>query len=106
MTHPRTLGELKKTGHRTSSVSVKEEIRRNVLEALRGGDPAGDGLFPGIIGYDKTVLPQLVNALLGKHDFILLGLRGQAKTRILRSLVRFLDEAIPAIDGCELNDDP
>jgi magnesium chelatase subunit I len=66
----------------------------------------GEILFPGIVGYEKTVLPQIENALMSGHDFILLGLRGQAKTRILRQLVRFLDEWIPAIEGCELNDDP
>jgi len=101
---PKTLGELRKSGYRPST--VKDEIRRNVLAELElsKGDLAA--LFPGIVGYEKTVLPQIVNALLSKHDFILLGLRGQAKTRILRSLVRFLDDAIPAVDSGDLNDDP
>ncbi len=101
---PKTLGGLKSEGHR--SRSVRDEVRANTLAALRASGNDLGALFPGIVGYEKTVLPQLVNALLGRHDFILLGLRGQAKTRILRSLTRFLDEAIPAIEGGELNDDP
>jgi magnesium chelatase subunit I len=97
---PRTLGKLKGSGyeHRT----VKQEMRANLVEAIRQGKE----LFPGIIGYDKTVVPQLENALLSQHDFILLGLRGQAKTRILRSLTAFLDEWKPVVAGCEINDDP
>src|SRR4029079_6899651 len=67
---------------------------------------AGEKLFPGVIGYDETVIPQLVNAVLSRHNFILLGLRGQAKSRILRSLVDLLDEQIPVVPGCELHDDP
>ncbi|HET9834649.1 MAG TPA: hypothetical protein VFP91_23160, partial [Vicinamibacterales bacterium] len=67
---------------------------------------AGEQLFPGIIGYDETVVPQLVNAILSKHNFILLGLRGQAKSRILRGLVDLLDEQIPVVPGCEIHDDP
>ncbi len=97
---PRTLGELKKSGFKPHS--VKEEMRANVVRMLR----AKEELFPGIIGYDSTVIPGLVNAILSHHDFILLGLRGQAKTRILRALVRFLDEQIPVIAGTEINDDP
>jgi magnesium chelatase subunit I len=77
-------------------------MRRNLVGMIERGEV----LFPGIVGYEKTVLPQIENALMSGHDFILLGLRGQAKTRILRQLVRFLDEWIPAIEGCELNDDP
>ncbi len=84
--------------HRT----VQEEVRENLIQALRGGGP----LFPGIIGYDDSVVPQLVNALLSQHNFILLGLRGQAKTRLLRALVTLLDEEIPVMPGCEINDDP
>jgi magnesium chelatase subunit I len=84
--------------HRT----VQEEVRENLINALRGGGP----LFAGIIGYDDTVVPQLVNALLSQHNFILLGLRGQAKTRLLRALVTLLDEEIPVMPGCEINDDP
>jgi len=100
MSRPRTLGELKATGYHTRS--VKDELRANVIARLR----AGGALFPGIVGYETTVEPQIVNALLSRHDFILLGLRGQAKTRLLRSLVQFLDEWVPAIDGCPLNSDP
>src|SRR5512138_637389 len=77
-------------------------MRENVLRMLSSDEE----LFPGIVGYDKTVIPGLVNAILSRHDFILLGLRGQAKTRILRSLVRFLDEWMPAIQGCPLHSDP
>jgi magnesium chelatase subunit I len=95
-----TLGELKKSGW--ESVSVKEEIRRNLIKKIQGKEE----LFPGILGYDKTVLPQIQHALLSKHDMILLGLRGQAKTRILRLLVNFLDEYIPIVKGSEINDDP
>src|SRR5215510_16327330 len=100
MPRPRTLGELKAAGYQ--SRSVREELRRNVIAKLE----CRETLFPGIVGYDQTVVPQIVNALLSKHDFILLGLRGQAKTRILRALVAFLDESIPAIEGCPLNSDP
>ena len=82
--------------------SVRDELRSNVLRQLGGGAP----LFPGILGYEDSVTPQVVNALLARHDFILLGLRGQAKTRILRLLTRFLDPAIPIVAGSEVNDDP
>ena len=97
---PRTLGELKASGYQPRT--VKEEARTNLVRKLR----AGERLFPGIEGYDETVLPQIVNALLARHDFILLGLRGQAKSRILRQLVDFLDEEIPILAGSEVNDDP
>jgi len=97
---PATLGQLKDSGY--VSRSVKEEIRGNLVGKLRRGEE----LFPGIIGFEDTVVPQLVNAVLARHDFILLGLRGQAKTRILRALVAFLDEAIPVIPGTPLNEDP
>lgn len=100
MPTPRTLGELKKSGWR--SRSVKDELRENLIAHLREGQP----IFPGVVGYDKTVIPQIVNALLSRHDFILLGLRGQAKTRILRGLSALLDDEIPAIASCEINDDP
>ncbi len=100
MSRPRTFGQLKATGY--GPHSVKDEIRANVMTRLRAGQP----LFPGIVGYEHTVEPQIVNALLSRHDFILLGLRGQAKTRLLRSLVGFLDEWIPAVEGCPLNSDP
>lgn len=82
--------------------SVKNEIRSNLIHQLR----TGAQIFPGIVGYDDTVVPQLINALLSRHNFILLGLRGQAKSRILRGLASLLDEAIPVVPGCEINDDP
>jgi magnesium chelatase subunit I len=77
-------------------------MRQNLIAAMEKGEER----FPGIVGYDRTVIPQIENAILSGHDFILLGLRGQAKTRLLRSMSRFLDEWVPAIEGCELNDDP
>jgi magnesium chelatase subunit I len=95
-----TLGDLRQSGYR--SRPVKQEIRDNLVRKLRAGEP----LFPGIIGYDDTVVPQLVNAILSRHNFILLGLRGQAKSRILRGLVGLLDERIPVVPGCEIHDDP
>src|SRR5258706_16472005 len=95
-----TLGDLRRSGYR--SRPVKQEIRDNLVCKLR----AGETLFPGIIGYDETVIPQLVNAVLSRHNFILLGLRGQAKSRILRGLVDLLDERIPVVPGCEIHDDP
>jgi magnesium chelatase subunit I len=97
---PRTLGELKSTGYQVTS--VKDELRRNVIRKLRQKEP----LFPGIVGFEETVIPQLVNAILAKHDIILLGLRGQAKTRIARALIEFMDEYIPIVQGSEINDDP
>src|SRR4029453_6431261 len=97
---PQTLGELKESGYR--SVSVKDELRRNLIKKLQ----TGERLFPGIVGYDETVVPQLVNAILAKHNLILLGLRGQAKSRIIRQLTELLDEQIPIIAGSEVNDDP
>jgi magnesium chelatase subunit I len=100
MVRPSTLGQLMAAGHRPRS--VKDELRENVIRSLRSGEK----LFPGVVGYESTVEPQIVNAILSRHDFILLGLRGQAKTRLLRSLVRFLDEWIPVIAGCPLNSDP
>jgi magnesium chelatase subunit I len=95
-----TLGALRASGYR--SKPVKQEIRDNLVGKLQ----AGETLFPGIIGYDETVIPQLVNAVLSRHNFILLGLRGQAKSRILRGLVELLDEQIPVVPGCEIHDDP
>ena len=100
MSRPRTLRELKASGY--TSRTVKDELRANLMARLRSRAP----LFPGIIGYEHTVEPQIVNAILSRHDFILLGLRGQAKTRLLRALVQFLDEWIPAIEGCPLHSDP
>jgi len=95
-----TLGELRRSGRR--SRPVKQEIRDNLVRKLQ----TDETLFPGIIGYDETVIPQLVNAILSKHNFILLGLRGQAKSRILRGLVDLLDDEIPVVPGCEIHDDP
>jgi magnesium chelatase subunit I len=95
-----TLGDLRRSSYR--SRSVKQEIRDNLVKKLQSGDT----LFPGIIGYDETVVPQLVNAVLSRHNFILLGLRGQAKSRILRGLADLLDERIPVVPGCEIHDDP
>src|SRR5262245_23295053 len=96
-----TLGDLRdlRSG---AARPVKQEIRDNLVRKLRAGEP----LFPGIIGYDDTVIPQLVNAILSKHNFILLGLRGQAKSRILRGLIDLLDDQIPVVPGCEIHDDP
>lgn len=95
-----TLGELKASGY--TSRSVKDEMRANLIKKLR----YGERLFPGILGYDESVVPQIVNAILAKHNFILLGLRGQAKSRIIRQLTDLLDEEIPIIAGSEINDDP
>jgi len=100
MKQPKTIGELRRGGYEV--VSVKEEMRRNLIRKIK----AREELFPGIIGYEKTVIPQLVNAILSRHDIILLGLRGQAKTRIIRMLPSLLDEYIPIIAGCEINDNP
>ena len=97
---PTTLGELKAAGYETRT--VKDEIRANLVRKLR----AGEALFEGIQGYDDTVVPQIINALLARHDFILLGLRGQAKSRILRQLVSLLDGHVPILAGSEVNDDP
>ncbi|MHC4550057.1 MAG: AAA family ATPase [Planctomycetota bacterium] len=98
-----TLGGLKESGWR--SRSVRSEIRENLVAALRSGKSERDR-WPGILGFDKTVLPQIENALLSRHDFVLLGLRGQAKTRLLRMLVNLLDPELPALAGTDLNDDP
>src|SRR6478672_1997034 len=100
MSLPGTLGELRKSGYK--SVSVKTELRNNLIKKLR----AGEKLFPGIVGYDETVVPQLINAILARHNLILLGLRGQAKSRLIRQLTDLLDERIPTIAGSEVNDDP
>ncbi len=97
---PSTLGELRASGWR--SVPVKEEVRRNVAARIAEGRP----VVAGVRGYDDTVLPQLENALLAGHDVILLGERGQAKTRLIRSLVDLLDEWLPVVAGSEINDDP
>ncbi len=99
-TRPTTLGALKAAGY--TRRSVKDEVRANLIAALRDGRD----LFPGILGYEESVIPQLKHALLGRHDLILLGLRGQAKSRLIRMLPALLDEYIPVVEGSELNDDP
>ena len=98
----KTLGELKRRGVSGSGPGVKEEMRRNLLGKLQRGET----LFPGILGYDETVIPQVANAILSRHNMILLGLRGQAKSRLLRNLTTLLDPEIPVVAGCELHDDP
>ena len=101
---PSTLGELRAAVHggRVKRRPVRDEVRENLIARLRAGQP----LFPGIIGYDDTVVPQIVNAVLSRHNFILLGLRGQAKSRILRALTGLLDDEIAVVPGCEIHDDP
>src|SRR5215831_1194893 len=105
ITKPQTLGELQQTEWSAPSRiarTVKDELRENLICLLENGSP----LFPGIVGYEETVVPQLVNAILSRHNFILLGLRGQAKSRIVRALVSLLDEEIPILAGSEVNDAP
>jgi magnesium chelatase subunit I len=105
MNLPRTLGELKKSSfseQRLRTRKVKDELRENLIARLRSGET----IFPGIIGYEDTVVPQLVNAVLSRHNFILLGLRGQAKSRILRALTALLDPHLPFVAGCEIHDNP
>ena len=105
MSFPRTLGELRRSPfseQRLQTRRVKDELRENLVTKLR----AGGAIFPGIVGYDDTVVPQIVNAVLSRHNFILLGLRGQAKSRILRALTTLLDEQTPYIAGCEIRDNP
>ena len=105
MSLPCTLGELRQSAfseHRLSTRRVKDEMRDNLIVKLR----QGSAIFPGIVGYDDTVVPQIVNAILSRHNFILLGLRGQAKSRILRALTSLLDAQVPYIAGCEIHDNP
>jgi magnesium chelatase subunit I len=105
MSSARTLGELRQspfTEQRLSARRVKDELRENLMSRLREGAP----LFPGIVGYDDTVVPQIVNAILSRHNFILLGLRGQAKSRILRAMTALLDPQMPYVAGCEIHDNP
>jgi magnesium chelatase subunit I len=105
MTYPRTFGDLKNSPWSEPPLrgrTVRDEIRANLLKRIESGGP----LFPGIVGYEDTILPQLVNALLARHHFILLGLRGQAKSRILREMTGLLDERVPVVAGSEVNDDP
>src|SRR5687768_6192955 len=100
MTQIHTLGELRASGYRVRS--VKDEMRENLLQKIARREPT----FLGIHGYERTVVPAIHNAILSRHDIILLGLRGQAKTRLLRSLTSLLDERIPVVEGCEINDSP
>jgi magnesium chelatase subunit I len=97
---PATIGQLRESGYRV--LTVKDEMRQNLIRKMR----AGEDLFPGIVGYEESVIPQIENAILSGQDIILLGERGQAKTRIARSLVNLLDDETPVIVGCEINDDP
>src|SRR5947209_16061037 len=104
-TKPATLGELRKLpgyGPGCPPRTVKDELRANLLQKIE----RGENLFPGIHGYEDTVLPHIANAILARHNLILLGLRGQAKSRILRGLVNFLEPEIPYIAGCEIHDHP
>jgi magnesium chelatase subunit I len=100
MSLPTTIGELRASEYRV--LSIREEMRKNLIARIEADEP----LFPGIVGYEDTVLPQVENAILSGQDMILLGERGQAKTRLARALTSLLDEQIPAIEGCEINDDP
>jgi magnesium chelatase subunit I len=100
MDRPRTVGELRASDYKVRP--VKDEMRSNLIARMRSGQE----IFPGIAGYDETVIPQVQNAILAKHDTLLLGLRGQAKTRMLRMLVNLLDDSIPVITGSEVNDNP
>src|SRR5881398_2309758 len=105
MNLPRTLGELRRsefTEQRLRTRRVKDELRDNLISRLRDQT----AILPGIVGYDDSVVPQIVNAVLSRHNFILLGLRGQAKSRILRALTSLLDPHTPYIAGCEIHDNP
>ena len=100
MTQARTIGELRQSEYPV--LNVKDELRKNLVARIRSGEE----LFPGIIGYEDTVLPQIENAIISGQDIILLGERGQAKTRLIRALVGLLDAEVPIIEGCEINDSP
>src|SRR5277367_3695622 len=102
---PRTLGELRNSSFAKEGIatrSVKDELRANLICKIQKKEK----LFPGIVGYEDTVVPQVVNAVLSRHNFILLGLRGQAKTRLVRMLTTLLDEWTPYVEGCEIHDNP
>src|SRR5271155_4741593 len=102
---PKNLGELRRSAwpeERIAQRTVRQELRENLLQKMERGEP----LFPGVHGYDDTVVPQIVNAILSRHHFILLGLRGQAKSRILRGLAALMDPQVPVVEGCEINDNP
>ena len=100
MTQAKTLGALKQNGYRP--LTIKEELRKNLISSLK----KGTNPFTGIVGYEHTVIPDIQRALLSKHNILLLGLRGQAKTKIARLMVGLLDEYIPVVAGSEINDDP
>ena len=100
MNNARTVGELRQSGYQPKS--VKQELRDNLIARLR----SGDALFPGIVGYEESVLPQIENAILSGQDIVFLGERGQAKTRMARLLTELLDPEMPAMAGCEINDNP
>ncbi len=100
MEHPTTIAQLRQSEYRV--LPVKEEMRKNLVRKIK----AGEALFPGIIGYDASVIPQIENAILSGQDVVFLGERGQAKSRLIRSLINLLDEQVPIIDGCEINDSP
>ncbi|HJZ10623.1 MAG TPA: magnesium chelatase, partial [Acidobacteriota bacterium] len=105
MQFPQTFGELRRSKFSEARVrdrSVKDEMRENLICKLKQKEP----LFNGIVGYDDTVIPEIINAILSRHNIILLGLRGQAKSRIMRQMVSLLDESVPVIAGCEINDNP
>src|SRR6266542_5905984 len=109
MTLPRTLGELRRSPFSEEQLCtrrVKDELRDNLIAKLRSNANQEAPIFPGIVGYDDTVIPQIVNAILSRHNFILLGLRGQAKSRILRALTSLLDPQMPYVAGCEVHDNP
>ena len=102
---PRTLGALRQSSYSEAKLagrSVKDELRQNLIGKIQ----RGERLFPGIVGYEDSVVPQVVNAVLSRHNFILLGLRGQAKTRLIRQLTEWLDEWTPYLAGCEIHDHP
>jgi magnesium chelatase subunit I len=101
----KNLGELRQSQwseERIASRNIRQELRENLLQKME----KGEALFPGVHGYDDTVIPQIVNAVLSRHHFILLGLRGQAKSRIIRGLMAFMDPHVPVIEGCEIHDNP
>src|SRR6266513_332883 len=100
VTRPRTISELRESGYKV--LTFKEEMRKNLIQKLRRNEE----LFQGIVGYEETVIPQVENAILSGQDIIFLGERGQAKTRLARNLVNLLDDVIPVIEGCEINDNP
>src|ERR1051325_5372589 len=106
MTHPsglpHTLGSLRASNQYQDLRSVKDELRQNLICKLEKKQT----LFPGIVGYEETVAPQVVNAILSRHNFILLGLRGQAKTKLIRMVASLLDEYIPFVEGSEIRDEP